>query len=161
MLTNKQTVQSNKILLRDLLHLSRVVVFASLPILLHISHAEYMRNFFNNPPGPGDPLPTPLFYPIHFVLMAIVPIALDLIVLMIWLKRINAYEIPTVSIIVFELVLLIIIPDFYLVGYRRLTITPTMEKVAMILGVSLLGFLEMILLGERMLRVSKSSSTIV
>ena len=159
MRTNKSAVQSNKILLRNLLHLSKLVFFASLPISLHVHHMEYMRDFFSNPPGPGDPLPVPSPYPFTLVLMAITAIVLDLMVLWKRSKRNYGYENHAVGIIVFELVLICIIPDSYLVAYRILMTTPATEKVVMLLGISLLGFLEMLFRGQRNIkRISTVSS---
>ncbi len=144
MRTSKQIAHSNKILLGRLLHLSRIVLFASLPIALHVDHLEYMRDFYRFPLLPGDPIPTPSPYPIVLVFMAIAVIGLDLTVLWKLLRRNNGYEILAAGLIVIEVLLLLTIPDY---------------RIFTILGVLVLGLLEMLLLREKTLSNLARSTT--
>jgi len=138
--------QSNNILLSNLLHLSRIVSFSALPIIEHFDYLEYWNSF--SPPGPGDPLVTPLFYPINLIIGLIIVIIIDLMVLWKWSKRREDYEIFTSCMFLFELFLLLWTSN----EFGRIPFTPDMGNIILLLGVLLFGLLQMLLITKNRFR---------
>ena len=137
---------SNRTILVRLLHLARVTVFTSFPLILHVNYEKYRFDVFNSP---GGPYPSLVSYPFVFVVPAVVLIGLDVYVLQKHWKTLGGYVLPTLGLLVSQVILLFITDDLLFVyGLDIPATVPVVTKVLLILGVSLLGTLEMGLLAK-------------
>lgn len=139
---------SNTIVLCNLFHLSRVVVFSAVPITLHLHYLEYRRYFDALPPYQTTPPLVPI-YPYFIVFPAIVLIIFELETLRrFWMNTTSSYEALTISLFMFEGALLYFAPVLY-VGGELYRILSTLELMVLFLSVFILGLFEMVLIMKK------------